>query len=46
MYLCLFTIEIYEYMHSLHTFLAHAAHGVIDIVMEDSEGRRQQQAGE
>ena len=32
MYVCLsimgFTIEIYGYMHSLHTFLAHVGHTV------------------
>jgi len=31
----MFTIKIYGFRHSLHTFLARAAHGT----MEDSEDR-------
>ena len=33
-----FTIEMYGFMHSLHTFLARGAHGAI--AMEASEDRR------
>ena len=51
MYVCMsvyngFTIEIYRFTHSLCTFLARAAHGAVDIVMEDSEDTRQEQARE
>ena len=35
-----FMIEIYGFMHSLHTFLACVAYAAIDIMMEDSENRK------
>ena len=35
-----FMIEIYGFMHSLHTFLACATQDAIDIMMEDSENRK------
>ena len=39
-----FTIEIYDFMHSLRAFLAHATRGAINITMKDSEDRKQQEA--
>ena len=39
-----FMIEMYEFTHSLHTFVAHAAQGTI--MMKDSEDKRQWQARE
>ena len=32
-----FIIEIYRFMHSLHTSLAHAAHDTIVVKVEDSK---------
>ena len=51
MYVCMFvynefTIKIYRFTHSLCTFLACTAHGAVEIVMEDSEDTRQEQARE
>ena len=39
-----FTIEIYGFMHSLRAFLSHATRGAINIMMKDSEDRKQQEA--
>ena len=47
MYVCNgFTIEIYGFTHSLHTFLAHAAHNAIAMEVEDWENGRRQQTRE
>ena len=40
-----FTIEIYGFTRSIHTFLAHAAHYAIVMEVEDSEARSRRQNG-